>query len=415
MFGLGTLIKRFSLRDRQPWAAHFGGETWAAKSVTPDTALQIATVMACVRLISQIVSTLPAKVYETKPDGSRQSVDDHPASLLLRQAPNSEQTPAEFVEGMLACLLVYGNAFAVKTISAGQVRALTILMPELVTVRRLDSGTIVYDYADPKGRAEFSEDEIWHLRGFGFGGLVGLSPIRYGAQALATAIAADEVAGRTFSNGMKPSGWLTYEKTLTPEQREQARKALVEPYTGSGNVAKVGILEAGFKWEAVSIPSHDAELLDSRRWHVEELCRLFCNTPPILIGHASQGQTMWGSGVEQIMLGWLTTGLDPLLVKIEQSMRRALIPVAERSRLYVEFVREGLLRADTVGRAEAYSKLIQVGAISPNMVCDRENFARFPGGDQRFVNSTLVPIEQAGRNPARIQPAPGEPIPEPAS
>ena len=410
-FGFFSLIRNFTLRDRQPWATALL-ETWAGKPVTPDTAMQVATVMACVRTVSQIIATLPVKVFETLPDGSRAVVADHPASVLLRQTPNSEQTPAEFLEGMLACLLIYGNAYAHKTVSNGQVRALTILMPEMVMVRRLDDGSIQYACADPKGRAEFSEDEIWHLKGFGFGGLLGLSPIRYGAQSLSTAIAADEVAGRMFSNGMKPSGWLTYDGTLKPDQREQARKALVEPYTGSGNAAKVGILEAGFKWASVSIPSVDAELLASRRWHVEELCRLFCNVPPILIGHASQGQTMWGTGVEQVMLGWLTTGLDPLLVKIEQSMRRALVPVAERSRLYVEFVREGLLRADTVGRAEAYSKLLQVGAMTPNQIADRENLPRFDGGDVHLVNSTLVPLHLAGQRPARVQPAPGEPIPE---
>ncbi len=411
---LGTLIRRFTLRDRQPWAMFFGGETWAAKSVTPDTALQLGAVWACVRLIAQVVSTLPVGVYERLADGSRRSLPTHSVAQLLKGSPNLDQTPAEFLECMLACLLLYGNAFAEKTITAGQVRALTILHPELMSVRRLDDGALQYVYADPRGQQIFGEADIWHLKGFSLGGVVGLSPISFARQSLATAMAADEVAGRTFANGMKPSGWLTYDKTLTPEQREQARKALVEPYTGSGNVAKVGILEAGFKWETVSIPSHDAELLASRRWHVEEIARWFHNVPPALIGHAVEGVTQWGSGTESLMRFWLTTGLDPLLVKIEQSMARALIASGERATVYVEFVREGLLRADTVGRAEAYSKLIQVGAITPNQIADRENFPRFDGGDVHLVNSTLVPIHLAGQRAARVQPAPGDPIPEPA-
>lgn len=415
MLGLGTIMKRFTLRDRQPWSMFFGGDTWAAKSVTPDTALQLGTVWACVRLISQLVSTLPLGVYERQTDGSRKAVATHPLATLLRDSPNGDQTPAEFLEGMLACLLLYGNAFALKEVISGHVRVVTILHPELMSVRRLEDGSLEYAYADPRGRQTYAEDEIWHLKGFGLGGVVGLSPIAFARQTLATAMAADEVAGRTFANGMRPSGWLTYDKTLTQPQREQAKAALIDPYSGSGNVAKVGILEAGFKWESVSIPSHDAELLASRRWHVEEICRWFHNLPPILLCHASEGQTMWGSGVEQVMLGWLTTGLDPLLVKIEQSIRRALLPAGERSRVYAEFVREGLLRADSAGRAEMYSKLAQVGAISPNMIADRENFPRFDGGDRRFVNSTLVPIELAGQRPGRVQPAPGEPIPEPSA
>jgi len=402
--------RTYRLTDSTFWLAHYGAETWAGKSVTPNTALQVATVWACIRKISSVVSTLPLGVFERLGDGGRKAVNDHPLALTLRK-PNADSTSVEFRQGVMACLLLYGNAFAEKLVTGGQVRGLTLLHPELMTIERDEAGTRRYIYADPRGRRGYDEAEIWHLKGFHVCGDLGLSPIAYQRQTLATAIATDEAAGRTFANGMKPSGFFTYDKTLTPEQREQARKVLVEPYTGSGNVAKVGILEAGFKWEQVTIPPADAEMLASRGWHVEELCRWY-DIPPILIGHSPQGQTMWGSGVEQIMLGWLTTSLGPLLKMIEESMWASLVAPGERATLYIEHNVDGLLRADSKGRAEMYSKLAQVAAITPNQIADKENLPRFEGGDVHLVNSTLVPLEMAGQRPGRVQPALGEPIPE---
>jgi HK97 family phage portal protein len=353
---------------------------------------------------------LPLGVFTRLEDGGRKPLPAHPLAVALRK-PNPDSTSVEFRQGMIACLLLYGNGYAEKLITGGKVRGLTILHPELMSIERTEAGLRRYIYDDPRGRRVYSEDEIWHLKGFNICGDLGLSPIAYQRQSLATAIATDEAAGRTFANGMKPSGFFTYDKTLTPEQREQARRVLVEPYTGAGNVAKVGILEAGFKWEQVTIPPEDAELLASRAWHVEELCRWY-DMPPILIGHSPQGQTMWGSGVEQIMIGWLTTSLGPFLKLIEESMWASLVSPDERSTVYLEHNVDGLLRADSAGRAEMYSKLTQVGAITPNQIADKENFPRFEGGDVHLVNSTLVPLNMAGQRPGRVQPAPGEPVPE---
>lgn len=406
----GRIGRTYRLTDRTFWLDYYGAETWAGKSVTPNTALQVATVWACIRKIALVSSTLPLGVFGRLEDGSRKSMPDHPLAVALRR-PNPDSTSVELRQGMIACVLLYGNAYAEKLVTGGKVRGLTILHPELMAVERTEAGTRRYVYDDPRGRRIYSEDEIWHLKGFHICGDLGLSPIAYQRQTLGTAMATDEAAGRTFANGMKPSGFFTYEKTLTPEQREQARKVLVEPYTGSGNVAKVGILEAGFKWEQVTIPPADAEMLASRGWHVEELCRWY-DMPPILIGHSPQGQTMWGSGVEQIMIGWLTTSLGPFLKLIEESMWASLVSPEERSTLYIEHNVDGLLRADSAGRAEMYSKLAQVGAITPNQIADKENFPRFEGGDVHLVNSTLVPLNMAGQRPGRVQPAPGEPIPE---
>lgn len=423
MIGLRTLIRNFTLRSERIWLRLGGGETWAGKPVTPASALGVAAYWACVRKISQTIGTVPIGLFERLPDGGRRARGDHSLYAILHDQPNADQTATEFWEGVAACLCVWGNAFAEKVISEsnGRLIALILLRPDLMVVDRDDNGALIYRYSDARGfRREYGEAEVFHVRGFGFGDVIGLSPIAYGRQTLSTAMAADEAAARTFSNGMRPGGFFLYEgaegkaKTLTPEQREQARKNLIEPYQGAENAAKIGILEAGFKWQDVAMPPRDAELLLSRKHDVEQICSLM-DVPPILIGHASEGQTMWGSGIEHIMLGWYTTGLRPYLVRIEQAIKRSLVSPAERATIYPEFNIEGLLRADSAGRADMYAKLAGVAGITPNQICDRENFPRFDGGDVRLVNAALVPLGMAGQRFARVQPAAGDPVPEPAS
>ncbi|KQT57481.1 MULTISPECIES: phage portal protein [unclassified Aureimonas] len=415
MNALTTLARRFGLKESRIWRTYFGTESWAGKNVTPDTAMQIATFWACVRLISQTIATLPFSLYVRRADGGRDVASGHPLYPLIHDMPNADQTSVEFWEGLVAHLLIWGNAYVElgRGVSGGVV-SMTLLRPDLMMVYRDQSDALRYRYSDPRGVIEFGDGELMHVRGFGLGGDLGLSPVGHARQTLGAAIATDEASARTFANGMRPGGIITYEgdKLLTPEQRQQAKTALIEPITGSENAGKTLLMEgaAGFKWQDVNMPPRDAEMLATRAFHIEEICRWF-GVPPVLVGHSSAGQTMFGAGVEQIMLGWLTLGLRPYLTRIEQALKRSLIAPAERASLYAEFTVEGLLRADSAGRAEMYSKLMQVAAITPNQIADRENLPRFPGGDVHLVNSTLVPLDQAGRKPARVQPAPGEPIP----
>lgn len=323
---LSFLGRTLTLRDRNFWSFFGGFESWTGKAVTPDSVLQIATALACIRLTATTVSTLPVHVYRERPDGTRERVPDHPMAVVMRQSPNADQTAAEFLEGMVAHAMLFGNAFALKTRSVGQVRALTILRPDLMTVRR-DPNTfaLVYDYADPRGREVYTSDDVWHLKAFGLGGDLGLSAVQYGRQAFGLAMATDEAAARTFANGIRPGGFFKSESVLTPEQRTQARKALVEPMQGTENIGRIGILEGNFSWQSVTMPLKDAELLASRGLHIQEICRLMGNIPSVLIGHTGEGVTAWGSGIESLIRAWLTTGLGPLLSRIEQSATRALL------------------------------------------------------------------------------------------
>jgi HK97 family phage portal protein len=272
-------------------------------------------------------------------------------------------------------------------------------------------GALEYRFQD-RGKVEWlPRDKVFHVRGFTLGKSdEGLSPLAAARQALSISLATEEAAGKTFSQGMRASGFFTG-PALKTDQREQFTKTFIDPIIGNDAKAHYGILESGFDFKPINIPPKDAEMLMSRRFNVEEICR-FMGTPPILVGHAGEGQTMWGSGVESIILAWLTLGLDAHLSCFEKAINRWLLTPAERSKYYAEFDRDALLRADSAARAEFVSKMIQNAQMTPNEGRKKANRLPLPGGDVLLVNSTLVPLTQAGNRPGRIQPAPGEAIPE---
>lgn len=394
---LSWLGRRIGLLDGEFWRAFYGGETWAGETITPETAMQVSAFWACTRLISQTVATLPLSMYERRKDGSRELRGDLPLHKIIHDMPNADSTAVEFWEGMVASLCISGNAFAEKVRNTqGQLIGLTPLCADWVCVERDPKGALRYRYRPVlpfKAERIIPEADMLHVRGFGFGGDVGLSPIAFARQSLSAARAVDRSAATVFANGMRPSGWLLYKGgTLTPEQREQARKSIIEPMQGSKNTGRTGILEADFDYKQITIPPEDAQMLQTRQFNVEDVCR-WLGVPPILIGHAATGQTMWGSGVEQIMLGWLTLGLRPYLTRIEQAIKRALIPPADREVLYAEFNVEGLLRADSAGRASLYSSFAQNGIMTRNEIRAKENLPRQEdGGDELTIQVNLQPL-----------------------
>lgn len=396
--------RKVKLTDPSGWILDRG--TNAGKMVTPDTTLQLSAAWACVRLKSRVVGSLPMLLYERFGNGARRPNRDHWLYGLVHDSPNASQTAAEFWGGMVACMDLWGNAVAEKVPGPrGRVNSLEPLRPEFVNIRRID-GQKVFEYDPPFGtRRTLREDQVLHLKGFSIGGDVGLSAISYGRETLGLALAADETAARVFADGLQVSGFLELSAGMKPtkEQREELVK-LFERFAGSHRSGKVMPLEAGWKFVPLSMNPGDAQLLESRAFNVEEICRWF-DVMPILIGHASAGQTMWGSGVEQIMLGWLTLDLDPLLTNIEQAVRKQLLPPADRSNFFVEYRREGLLRADSAGRAALLSSLGQNGYLTRNEGRALDNRAPLPGGDVLTVQSNLIPLDQLGKTP----PAPSPP------
>jgi len=363
--------------------------------ITPDVAMQLATVWACVRLLSETIGTLPLGVYRKDDKGRRSADSSHALYGLLHDSPNADMSAAEFWEACVACICLWGNFYAEKVYSAGTLTALNFLQPQIMSVKRDRYGARVYVYSDPKGRRELSEDQVFHVRGFGVGGDMGLSPISYARKTLGLAGDTDDAASTAMRSGVRPAGFLVVPNKTTPEQKADLRKTFIDPITGPGATAKAGILEQGMDWrEAKGLPPEDLQLIQGRSFNVEELCRWF-RVPPFMVGHTEKS-TSWGTGLEQQMIGFLTFSLRPYLTRIEQAVKKQLIKPAERSAVYAEFVLDGLMRADSVGRAALWNASAQNGIRTRNEIREKENLPPLPGGDVLTVQSNMIPLDQIG-------------------
>ena len=388
----------------------YGGGTYAGKSVTATTAMSLSTAWSAVRLNARTIGSCGRKLYRRDDALARVAAEEHPLHRVLAISPNSDQTPMEFWEGQVAALNLRGNAYArIGRRPDGQVAALWPISPDAIAVYRTPQGERRYR----TGNEDLAERDVFHLRGFGAGGDMGLSPIAYGRQTIATALAAEEVAGTTFSSGLQVAGFveLASGTKLTAEQRKQLVE-LFERFAGSSRAGKVMPLDPGMKFVPLKMSPEDAQLLETRRFSVEEICRWF-GVFPILIGHAADGQTMWGSGIEQIVLAWLTLGLGTELERIEQAIEKQLLLPTDQGRFYVQHNVESLLRADSKARAELYSSMGQNGVMRRNEMRAKENLPPdpSPGANMLTVQSNLIPLDQLGKTPPRaVQPAPGEPI-----
>jgi HK97 family phage portal protein len=398
---LGRRRVKLSIDDPNGWDL---SRPSSGKDVTLRSALQLSAAWSCVRLLSETIGTLPLGVYRRAADGSKQPDTSHPLYALLHDSPNADQTAAEFWEAKVGELCTAGNGYAEKTVSG---RRLVSLERMPADVRRDKDGQRVYDFND-RGKPEtLPEDKVFHLRGFGLGGDKGLSPISYARETMGTAIASEEAAGKLMANGLQQALVIDSGKARLDKEQRADLMALFTKFAGSSNAGKVLVLEKDMKPVSLAFNPDDAQLLETRSFHVEEICRWF-RVPPFMIGHTEK-TTSWGTGLEQQMIGFLTFSLRPYLTRIEQAVKKQLISPEDRAAgVFVEFALEGLLRADSQGRAEYLSKKLQNGALMPNEWRALDNQPPVDGGDQLFVNSTLVPLDQAGQR--RTQPAAGEPI-----
>lgn len=385
--------RRLTLQDGSSWTAAFGYDNGSGKAVSTETALRLSTFWACVRVTAQAVSCLPAAIYERVGDNDRKRVDDELAEIIC-ESPNEDQTPLEYWEGVVAWLLTQGNAYSEKVTLGDRLTALQpIGSTNCMPVRKPD-GTLVYRVIDRGQTEELPREKIFHIKGFGFGGDLGLSAVRYGAQTFGTAMAADEVGARLFSSGLSAGGLLKSEGNPTAEQKAEIRQ-LMEKFIGSANTGKLLMLPKGLSFEQLSISPVDAELLDQKKFSIEEICR-WTGTPPIIIGHAAEGQTMWGSGVEQILIAWLTLGIDPLCDRIEARVKKQLIRPTGRRNRYFEFNREALLQMDSEAKAAFLSTMTQNGLMTRNEARAKLNLPKMTGGDVLTAQTNLAPLDKLG-------------------
>ncbi|GAA0388657.1 phage portal protein [Serratia ureilytica] len=374
------------------WQEWFGTSS-SGKVVTADKAMQLSAVWACIRLLSESVSTLPMKVYRREADGSRKLAQDHPAYQVLCRRPNLEMTPSRFMLMVVASICLRGNAFIEKKMIGRKLVALNPLLPQNMVVKRLDTGQLQYTYTEDGKKRVIPVDRMMHIRGFGLDGVCGMMPLSSGRDVFGAAMAVDESAAKIFENGLQTSGYISSKVALNKEQRERLRRYLAT-FAGSKNAGKMMVLEGDLSYQNVTMNPEDAQMLESRSFSIEEICRWF-RVPPFMVGHVTK-QSSWASSVEGMNLIFLTNTLRPLLVNIEQEISRCLLDSDED--YFAEFSVEGLLRADSVGRAAYYTTALQNGWMSRNDVRRLENLPPIPGGEIYTVQLNLTPLEDLKQN-----------------
>ncbi|SPP32472.1 hypothetical protein ARAF_2637 [Arsenophonus endosymbiont of Aleurodicus floccissimus] len=308
-------------------------------------------------------------------------------------------TPSHFIQMIVASLCLRGNAFVEKKKVGQRLVSIVPLLPENITVTRRDNGRLEYHYTEKtkpgytslKPRV-IADNDMMHIRGFGLDGVCGMIPLKSGREVFGSAMSLETTAARYFQKGMSASGFVTFYKLLTKEQREMFNKEL-ERFSGLENTGKVMLLEAGMKFNGITLDPQTSQMLESRDHSVEEICRWY-RVPPFMVGHITK-QSSWASSVERMNLIFLTNTLRPLLVNIEQEIARCLLDNDED--YFAEFSVEGLLRTDSAGRAAYYTTALQNGWMSRNDVRRLENLSPIDSGDLYTVQLNLTPLDQLGQ------------------
>lgn len=371
----------------------FGTQTVAGQVINQNTVLQLSAVWACVRLIAETISTLPLHIYERTPDG-RRVASEHMVYGLIHSQPNLDSTATVFWEAMITAMLMGGNGFAEMKFIGTRLVALYYLDTARLTIDKYQ-GKRRYRYKNDDGtQREIPESKIFRVPGFTTNGDWGVSAISYGAQVFGSALAAGTAANSTFEKGMMPTIAFTTDKLVAPKDRDDFRD-MVRRISGAINAGESPFLEGGMQAKALGINPVDAQLLESRQFSVEDICRWF-RVPPYMVGHTA-GSTNWGTGIEQQMIGFLTFVLRPWLIRIEQYIKLRLIPLGERDKFYAEFNVEGLLRADSETRSRINASDVNNGLATRDEVRMRENRPPMGGNAEVLtVQTALVPIDQLG-------------------
>lgn len=378
------------------------GRTTAGNYVTERSSMQLTAVYACVRVLSEAVAGLPLITYRYKGGGAKERAEDHPLYFLLHDEPNPEMTSFSFRETMMTHLLLYGNAFAqIIRNGRGDVVALYPLMPDRMKVDRDGNGKIYYQYqkrtdeADTmdKGLVILSPDQVLHIPGLGFDGLVGYSPIAMARNAIGIASACEEYGASFFANGANPGAVLEHPGIL--KNPEKVREAWEQAYGGPHRGNRVAVLEEGMKFTPISIKPQEAQFLETRKFQIEEIARIF-RIPPHLIGDLEHATF---SNIEEQSLEFVQYTLQPWLIRWEQAMQRSLLKPEEKGKLYFRFNVDGLLRGNYASRMQGYATGLNNGFLSPNDIRSLEEMDLIPdeeGGNIYMVNGTMTPLKNVG-------------------
>jgi HK97 family phage portal protein len=379
------------------------GPTTSGKSVNEFTAMQTTAVYSCVRILSEAIASLPLNLYRYKSDGGKERVYDHPLYHILHDEPNPEMTSFVFRETLMSHLLIWGNAYAqIIRDGAGRVVALYPLLPDKMQVDRDEHGELYYLYTKSSdenpnvkqyGQVRLSRYDVLHIPGLGFDGLVGYSPIAMAKNAVGISLACEEYGASFFANGANPSGVLEHPGVL--KDPAKVRDSWNEVYRGSGNAHKIAVLEEGMKYTPISISPEEAQFLETRKFQIDEIARLY-RIPPHMVGDLEKSSF---SNIEQQSLEFVKYTLDPWVIRWEQSLMRSLFTPAEKQQYFIKLNVDGLQRGDYQSRMNGYATGRQNGWLSANDIRELEDLNPIPaeeGGDLYLINGNMTKLKDAG-------------------
>ncbi len=391
----------------------FFGSTSSGKPVNEHTAMQMTAVYSCVRILSETLAGLPLHVYKYNDNGGKEKYLKHPLYKLLHDEPNPEMTSFAFRETLMSHLLLWGNAYAQIIRNAkGEVIALYPLMPNKMTVDRDSNGRLFYLYQRSSddvpslgkdNQVYLAPADVLHIPGLGFDGLVGYSPIAMAKNAVGLAIATEEYGAKFFANGAAPGGVLEHPGTIKDPQK--VKESWNAAYQGSANSHRVAVLEEGMKYQPIGISPEQAQFLETRKFQINEIARIF-RVPPHMLADLEKSSF---SNIEQQSLEFVKYTLDPWVVRWEQPMCRALLSDSEKPTVFIKFNVDGLLRGDYASRMSGYATARQNGWMSANDIRELENLDRIPaelGGDLYLINGAMTKLQDAGAFAKQAEPAP---------
>ena len=378
------------------------GRTSSGENVDEFKAMQTTAVYACVRILAEAVASLPIHIYERTSNG-REKKFEHPLYFLLHDEPNPEMSSFVFRETLMTHLLIWGNAYIqIIRDKSGQVISLYPLLPDKMSVHRDENGKLYYKYQrqteeNPnfrdKGRVILKQEDVLHIPGLGFDGLIGYSPIALAKNAIGMTLATENYGASFFKNGANPGGVLEHPGILKDPKR--VRDSWNAVYNGVTNAHKVAVLEEGMKYTQIGIPPEEAQFLQTRKFQINEIARLY-RIPPHMIGDLEKSSF---SNIEQQSLEFVKYTLDPWVVRLEQAFKRSLFLPEEKKKYFVKFNVDGLLRGDYQSRMSGYAIARQNGWLSTNDIRALEDLNLLTdeeGGNLYLINGNMTKLKDAG-------------------
>jgi HK97 family phage portal protein len=405
------LEQRSNLATPERWLVDYfsgGVETHSGKAVTSDSAMRMIAVFSCIHLLSRTVGSLPLYLYRRLPKGGKEKARKHPLFNLIRMFPNNEMTAMRYRSTLQGHLAGWGNCFSyIDWNKRGTINGLWPLRPDRVQVERI-AGELVYKFYPGSDDKKVSESftipnyYMLHIPGFGFDGLMGYSPLGLAREAIGLGLATEEFGARYFGSGTHPGMVVEHPGKLSDIGSTNLRKSLTEKASGLGKSHQILLLEEGMKAQAITINPEDAQFLETRKFQIEEIARLFM-IPPHMIASVEKS-TSWGTGIEEQNIGFITHTMRPWLVLWEEEYNRCLLRVDEREEYFFNFDIDALQKGNIGKRYEAYAKGKKHGWLSTNDIREKENMNPVEGGDIYLVPLNSVPADQVGKEPI-LEPA----------